>query len=92
MLNQESGCKLVGCGSAAPHLQISNDDLARIVDTSDEWISARTGIRNRRILSGNESLTSLAAQKALEMADVEPGSYLVVYINPRRFIWWCSAG
>ncbi|KAJ0715037.1 putative beta-ketoacyl-[acyl-carrier-protein] synthase III [Helianthus annuus] len=65
MLNQESvytcsicihelvskGCKLVGCGSAVPHLQISNDDLARIVDTSDEWISARTGIRNRRILS-----------------------------------------
>ncbi|KAM0045605.1 putative beta-ketoacyl-[acyl-carrier-protein] synthase III [Helianthus debilis subsp. tardiflorus] len=69
------GCKLVGCGSAVPRLQISNDDLARIVDTSDEWISARTGIRNRRILSVNESLTGLAAeaaQKALEMADVEP--------------------
>ncbi|KAK9079600.1 hypothetical protein SSX86_001273 [Deinandra increscens subsp. villosa] len=69
------GCKLVGCGSAVPHLQISNDDLAKIVDTSDEWISARTGIRNRRILAGNESLTGLAveaAQKALEMADVKP--------------------
>ncbi|KAL8226942.1 hypothetical protein R6Q57_016774 [Mikania cordata] len=69
------GCKLVGCGSAVPHLQISNDDLAKIVDTSDEWISARTGIRNRRILTGNESLTGLAAeaaQKALEMAQVEP--------------------
>lgn len=46
------GCKLVGCGSAVPHLQISNDDLAKIVDTNDEWISARTGIRNRRILTG----------------------------------------
>lgn len=46
------GCKLVGCGSAVPSLQISNDDLSKIVDTSDEWISVRTGIRNRRILSG----------------------------------------
>ncbi|XP_071697428.1 beta-ketoacyl-[acyl-carrier-protein] synthase III A, chloroplastic-like isoform X2 [Rutidosis leptorrhynchoides] len=68
------GCKLVGCGSALPHLQITNDDLSKIVDTNDEWISARTGIRNRRILTGNESLTGLAteaARKALEMADVE---------------------
>jgi hypothetical protein len=46
------GCKLVGCGSAAPTLKVSNDDLAKIVDTSDEWISVRTGIRNRRVLSG----------------------------------------
>lgn len=45
------GCKLVGCGSAVPSIQISNDDLSKIVDTSDEWISVRTGIRNRRILS-----------------------------------------
>lgn len=46
------GCKLVGCGSALPDLQFSNDDIAKIVDTSDEWISSRTGIHNRRILSG----------------------------------------
>lgn len=46
------GCKLVGCGSAVPSLQISNDDLSKFVDTSDEWISTRTGIRRRRVLSG----------------------------------------
>ncbi|KAK7855599.1 3-oxoacyl-[acyl-carrier-protein] synthase 3 a [Quercus suber] len=46
------GCKLVGCGSAVPTLKVSNDDLAKLVDTSDEWISVRTGIRNRRVLSG----------------------------------------
>ena len=46
------GCKLVGCGSAVPSLQISNDDLAKLVDTNDEWISVRTGIRNRRVISG----------------------------------------
>ncbi|KAJ9549906.1 hypothetical protein OSB04_022449 [Centaurea solstitialis] len=69
------GCKLVGCGSALPNLQVSNHDLAKIVDTSDEWIFSRTGIRNRRILSGKESMTSLAVEaskKALQMAEVEP--------------------
>ncbi|KAK6127086.1 hypothetical protein DH2020_039170 [Rehmannia glutinosa] len=69
------GCKLVGCGSAVPSVQISNDDLSKIVDTSDEWISVRTGIRNRRILSGKDSLTDLAveaAKKALQMAEVDP--------------------
>ncbi|KAL4198588.1 hypothetical protein AMTRI_Chr03g46680 [Amborella trichopoda] len=68
------GSKLIGCGSAVPKLLISNDDLAKIVETSDDWISVRTGIRNRRILSGGETLTGLAieaSKKALEMAQVE---------------------
>ncbi|CAN6440149.1 unnamed protein product [Victoria cruziana] len=68
------GSKLIGCGSAIPKLSISNDDLAEIVETSDEWISVRTGIRRRRILSGDETLTDLAAEaarKALDMAKVE---------------------
>ncbi|KAF7138076.1 hypothetical protein RHSIM_Rhsim07G0104900 [Rhododendron simsii] len=69
------GCKLVGCGSAVPSLKVSNDDLANLVDTSDEWISSRTGIRNRHVLAGNETMTALAvtaAQKALQMAEVDP--------------------
>ncbi|XP_057511368.1 beta-ketoacyl-[acyl-carrier-protein] synthase III B, chloroplastic-like [Actinidia eriantha] len=69
------GCKLVGCGSAVPTLQVSNDDLAKIVDTSDEWISVRTGIRNRRVITGKDSLTALAveaAKNALQMAEVDP--------------------
>ncbi|KAK7374046.1 hypothetical protein VNO80_07470 [Phaseolus coccineus] len=68
------GCKLVGCGSAVPALEISNDELSQIVDTSDEWISVRTGIRRRRVLSGKDNLTTLAveaARKALEMAKVD---------------------
>ncbi|XP_062226912.1 beta-ketoacyl-[acyl-carrier-protein] synthase III, chloroplastic-like [Phragmites australis] len=68
------GSKLVGCGSAIPTLSISNDDLSKIVETSDEWIAARTGIRNRRVLSGDETLRGLsiqAAQRALEMAQVK---------------------
>ncbi|KAJ0747503.1 putative beta-ketoacyl-[acyl-carrier-protein] synthase III [Helianthus annuus] len=68
------GCKLVGCGSAVPKLEVSNDDLSKIVDTSDEWISVRTGIRNRRVITGKDKMTGLAveaAQKALEMAEVD---------------------
>ncbi|CAK8535598.1 unnamed protein product [Lathyrus sativus] len=69
------GCKLVGCGSAVPALQISNEELSKIVDTNDEWISVRTGIRRRHVLSGGDSLITLAAdaaKKALEMAKVDP--------------------
>ncbi|KAL5718275.1 beta-ketoacyl-[acyl-carrier-protein] synthase III [Ranunculus cassubicifolius] len=69
------GCKLIGCGSAVPKLKITNDDLAQIVETNDEWIATRTGIRNRRVLSGEETLTDLAADaasKALKMAQVHP--------------------
>lgn len=46
------GSKLIGCGSAVPKFEITNDDLAKIVETSDEWISVRTGIRKRRVLTG----------------------------------------
>ncbi|CAN1186010.1 Beta-ketoacyl-[acyl-carrier-protein] synthase III, chloroplastic [Linum perenne] len=68
------GCKLVGCGSAVPSLKITNEDLAKMVDTSDQWISDRTGIHNRRVLAGKETLISLAseaARKALEMAELD---------------------
>lgn len=54
------GCKLVGCGSAVPSLKVSNDDLAKLVETNDEWISTRTGIRNRRIISGKKLHLTLA--------------------------------
>ncbi|XP_076898431.1 beta-ketoacyl-[acyl-carrier-protein] synthase III A, chloroplastic-like [Bidens hawaiensis] len=69
------GCKLVGCGSAIPKFKVSNDDLSKIVDTNDEWISVRTGIKNRRVLTGKDKMTGLAveaARKALEMAEVDP--------------------
>jgi 3-oxoacyl-[acyl-carrier-protein] synthase-3 len=63
---------IMGCGSATPDRIVSNDVLAQIVDTSDEWISTRTGIK-RRHLSDGESLSQLAAKaasKALEMAQI----------------------
>lgn len=66
--------KIVSTGACVPEQIITNDDLAKIVDTSDEWIVQRTGIHERRISRG-ENTSSLAiatARMVLERAQVEP--------------------
>jgi 3-oxoacyl-[acyl-carrier-protein] synthase III len=66
---------LRGSGSALPVRSMSNDDLAKIVDTSDEWIVERTGIRSRHIASAHETTRSLAvdaARRALADAKMQP--------------------
>lgn len=64
--------KLLGLGAATPALAVSNADLAAFLDTSDEWIATRTGIRERRILSGEqlEELAAEAGRRALADAGV----------------------
>jgi 3-oxoacyl-[acyl-carrier-protein] synthase III len=67
------GVTFTGCGAAAPETVVLNDALVQVVDTSDEWISSRTGIRQRHISHDRESLAGLATQaaaQALEMAGV----------------------
>ena len=66
---------VAGVGSALPARRVTNDELAESVDTSDEWIVARTGIRSRYIASDGETTGSLAteaARRALDHAGVEP--------------------
>tara|TARA_B100000700_G_scaffold242769_1_gene270457 strand:- start:800 stop:1777 length:978 start_codon:yes stop_codon:yes gene_type:complete len=61
----------VGCGSATPEKVISNDQLGERVDTNDQWIRSRTGIRQRRVIGSKQSLIDLAtdaARNALKMA------------------------
>ncbi|MCK4738996.1 MAG: ketoacyl-ACP synthase III [Deltaproteobacteria bacterium] len=62
--------KILGTGSALPKKIITNDDLSKVVDTTDEWISSRTGIRERRIaLDGKTSeLAARAAKEAIKAA------------------------
>ena len=62
----DSGISLVGCGSATPKKIINNDQLSQRVDTNDEWIKSRTGIRERRVIGENESLIELATEAALK--------------------------
>lgn len=69
------GLKIIGTGSSVPEKVITNEDLTRIVDTSDEWIVSHTGIRSRHVLEEGESLlphSVKATQLALENAGVRP--------------------
>ena len=67
--------RIIGTGSAVPKQVVTNDDLAKIVDTSDEWIRPRTGIRERRIAaaeSGTSDLAAEAAKLAIEQSGIKP--------------------
>ncbi len=66
---------ILGTGSALPEKVVTNRDLAKLVDTSDQWITERTGIKERRQASLQETTSSLSVQasrKALEMAAISP--------------------
>ena len=63
------GLQLIATGGALPRRTITNEDLSRVVDTSDEWITTRTGIRSRHWCAEDESAATLAiaaARQALE--------------------------
>jgi 3-oxoacyl-[acyl-carrier-protein] synthase-3 len=66
---------IIGIGAAVPDLVLTNADLEKLVDTSDEWIATRTGIRERRILKEGEDPAQLgirAAQQAIRHAGITP--------------------
>jgi len=60
------GISLAGIGSYVPERCITNDDIATLVETSDEWITSRTGISTRHVVSGDESVADLAIAAAKE--------------------------
>ena len=65
--------KIAGVGYSVPKTVIKNEDLTKLYETSDEWIYTRTGIKERRVVSGNETAIDLgldAAQKAIEKAKI----------------------
>jgi len=67
--------KIVGTGSCVPEKVLTNKDLEQMIDTSDEWITTRTGIKERHIAQegeNNSDLAVVAAKRALEMAGVSP--------------------
>lgn len=68
------GCKIIGCGKALPERRVTNDELASLVDTSDEWIVSRTGIRERRIAVG-ETATDLGVTAARRALGAEEGGW-----------------
>ena len=67
--------QVTGCGSYLPARVVTNAQLAKTVDTTDEWIRQRTGIRERRVAEDGELTSDLglkAAREALDMARLEP--------------------
>ena len=70
------GSKLIGVGAGVPAGVVTNADLEKLVETSDDWITSRTGIRERRIVTDEESTTGLAieaAKDAIGFANIDPG-------------------
>ncbi len=66
---------IIGTGSYMPEKILTNEELSKIVDTSDEWITSRTGIKERRIAGENEAtsdIASEAARRAMQSAGVTP--------------------
>ena len=74
---------ITGLGCHVPERVLSNSDLEKLVDTTDEWIMERTGIRERRIAAPEEALSDLAlpaCRDAVEQAGGEPGSFDLVIV------------
>ena len=75
MLSKNYNCGILGMGSCVPQKVLTNFDLEKMVDTSDEWITKRTGISQRRILDEDVPTHELgvgAAKKALEDSGIKP--------------------
>jgi 3-oxoacyl-[acyl-carrier-protein] synthase-3 len=90
------GVTIAGTGRQVPDRVLTNFDLEGIVDTSDEWILERTGIRERRIVAPDQASSDLAvgaARKALAMAGLEAGDVdhlIVATTTPDRYLPSCA--
>jgi 3-oxoacyl-[acyl-carrier-protein] synthase-3 len=74
---------IVGTGAYIPKRVLTNHDLERLVDTSDDWITTRTGIKERRVAAANEAASDLAvaaARKALEDASLKPEAVELIIV------------
>jgi 3-oxoacyl-[acyl-carrier-protein] synthase-3 len=74
---------ILGTGGYLPAKTLSNKDMEKIVDTTDEWIVERTGIRNRHIMGPDENTTSMAlaaAQRAIEAAKIDPKKIQLIIV------------
>jgi len=74
--------RILGTGSCVPQKVVTNDDLAKVVDTSDEWIYTRTGIRSRHLADGDTAgtLAAEAARQALDNSGLEAGAIELIIV------------
>jgi len=69
-----AGGRIIGWGTALPERVITNADLSAMMDTNDEWITERTGIKRRHVGGSTASLSVASARKAIAMAGVDPAT------------------
>ena len=82
---------VTGWGSYAPTQVLSNADLERLVDTSDEWIVSRTGIRERRVAAAHETTASMAAvagARAIAVAGLDPDDIDLILVATLTPDYW----
>jgi 3-oxoacyl-[acyl-carrier-protein] synthase-3 len=90
------GATIAGTGRGVPDRVLTNFDLESMVDTSDQWILERTGIRERRIIAPDQASSDLAAEavrRALAMAGLEPGQVdhlIIATTTPDRILPSCA--
>ena len=75
---------VIGVGSYVPEKVLTNSDLEKMVDTTDEWITDRTGIKERRIAADNEATSDLAviaAQKTIKNANIDPKEIELIIVG-----------
>jgi 3-oxoacyl-[acyl-carrier-protein] synthase-3 len=95
-LDRLRGATIVGTGMYVPDRVLTNFELEKMVETSDEWIRERTGIRERRIAAPDQSssdLAVIAARRALEMASIRPeeiDQIIVATTTPDRVLPSCA--
>ncbi len=86
--------RITGWGMYAPERVLTNDDLAKLVDTSDEWIRSRTGIRERHVAATHESTATLAAiagKRAIAVAGLEPDDIDLILVATLTPDYWMPA-
>ncbi len=88
------GAKILSIAAHTPAKVLTNKDLEKIVETSDEWITTRTGIKERRVTTENEFTSTLAIEAsklALKRANVEPGEIDLIVVASATHDYWFPA-
>lgn len=90
-MNQPRSVRIAGWGAYAPERRLTNADLEQLVDTSDEWIRTRTGIRERRVAAPSETtatLGAIAAKRAIATAGMQPDDIDLIIVATLTPDYW----